>query len=49
MYHQKGGYNVSFILKKIEKQNAYPCKFKKKIKTAAVSFSQMCRSKIFVA
>ena len=32
MYHQKGGCNVSFILKKIKKQNAYPCKFQKKIK-----------------
>ena len=32
MYHQKGGGNVSFILKKINKQDAYPCKFQKKLK-----------------
>ena len=29
MYHQKRGGNVSFRKKK---QNAYPCKFKKKLK-----------------
>ena len=38
---------LSFF-KKIKKQNAYPCKFKIKIKGAAVSLSQMCRSKMFV-
>ena len=38
---------LSFF-KKIKKQNAYPCKFKKKIKGATVSLSQMCRAKIFV-
>ena len=32
MYHQKGGGNVSFFLKKIKKQNAYPCKLQKKLK-----------------
>ena len=35
MYHQKGGCNVSFILKKIKKQNAYPCKFQKKLKVSS--------------
>ena len=29
MYNQIGGCNVSFILKKIKKQNAYPYKLKK--------------------
>ena len=50
MCHQKGGCNVSFTLKKIKKQNAYPCKFQKKKKneSATVSLSQMCCSKIFV-
>ena len=32
MYRQKGGRNVSFISKKIKKQNVYPCKFQKKLK-----------------
>ena len=32
MYHQKGGCNVCFILKKIKKQNVYPCKFFRKMK-----------------
>ena len=45
-YHQKGGCNVSFIWKNIKKQNAYPCKFQKKNKSAAVSLSQMCSSKL---
>ena len=48
MCYQKGGGNVSFILKKIKKQDAYPGKFQKKNKSAAVSLSQTCRSKIFV-
>ena len=43
MYHQKGSGNVSFILKKIKKENV-----SEKIKIAAVSLSQIYRSKIFV-
>ena len=31
MYHQKGGYNVSFNKNKQNKQNGYPCKLKKKL------------------
>ena len=56
MYHQEGGCNdvmevvmeVVFHLEKIKKQNANPRKFQKKIKRVAVSFSKMCKSKIFV-
>ena len=36
MYHQKGGGNVSFILRKIKKQNAYSCKFQKNEKCRCV-------------
>ena len=44
----KGRLSCFFHLEKIKNRNAYPCKSKKKIKRAAVSFSKMCRSKIFV-
>ena len=39
---------IFLSFEKIKKKNAYPCKFQKKIKRAAVSFSEMCRSKIFM-
>ena len=37
-----------FHLEKIKNQNVYPSKLKKIIKRAAVSFSNMCSSRIFV-
>ena len=49
-YHHAQQYifNVSSkgrLLEKMKKQNAYPRKFQKKIKRAAVSLSKMCCSK----
>ena len=44
MYHQKGGCHFSFISKKQPKCISVQTEKKKR---AAVSFSRMCRSKIF--
>ena len=52
-YHHAQQYTVNVsskgrLLEKMKKQNAYPCKFQKKIRRAAVSLSKMSCSKIFV-